>query len=92
MPELPEVETVCRGIRPHLEGKRFKQVTVRQSSLRWPVPADLPTLLKGQRVKSITRRAKYVLAELDEGHLLVHLGMSGRLYFVPSKKNNKPEK
>ncbi|WP_284450346.1 bifunctional DNA-formamidopyrimidine glycosylase/DNA-(apurinic or apyrimidinic site) lyase [Spongiibacter tropicus] len=83
MPELPEVETVCRGIRPHLEGKRFTQVTVRQPSLRWPVPADLPTLLKGQQVKSITRRAKYVLAELDEGHLLLHLGMSGRLYFVP---------
>lgn len=84
MPELPEVETVCRGIRPHLEGRRFTQVTVRQPSLRWPVPSDLPAHLAGQQVRSVSRRAKYVLVELDDGHLLVHLGMSGRLYFVPA--------
>ncbi|MAK42588.1 MAG: DNA-formamidopyrimidine glycosylase [Spongiibacter sp.] len=84
MPELPEVETVCRGIRPHLQGRVFTQATVRQPQLRWPVPDKLNELLRNQTVHSVTRRAKYVLIELDQGSLMVHLGMSGRLYFVPA--------
>ena len=84
MPELPEVETVCRGIRPHLQGRVFTQATVRQPQLRWPVPDNLNELLRNQTVHSVNRRAKYVLVELDQGSLMVHLGMSGRLYFVPA--------
>ncbi len=82
MPELPEVETVCRGIRPHLQGRVFTGVTVRQPQLRWPVPDDLAQRLAGQRVLAVSRRAKYVLISLAEGCLMVHLGMSGRLFFV----------
>lgn len=84
MPELPEVETVCRGIRPHLQGRMFTGVEVRQPRLRWPVTDNLGEQLCGQRIKSVERRAKYVLIALERGSLMVHLGMSGRLYFVPS--------
>lgn len=82
MPELPEVETVCRGIAPHLCGRRITAVTVRQPSLRWPVPTDLVARLTGQPVLSVERRAKYLLIRLPAGWLMIHLGMSGRLYLV----------
>lgn len=82
MPELPEVETVCRGVSPHLLGRKITQVTVRNGALRWPVPADLPIRLQGQQVISLQRRAKYLLVEFAAGWMIVHLGMSGRLYLV----------
>ncbi len=82
MPELPEVETVRRGVEPHLLGRRIERVVVRQPQLRWPVPAELPSLLAGQRVRGVARRAKYLLIGLDGGTLLVHLGMSGRLFLA----------
>ena len=82
MPELPEVETVKRGIAPHLLTRRFEKTIVRDHRLRWPVDPNLDDLLRGKEVRSVERRAKYVLLRLDTGYLVIHLGMSGRLYFV----------
>lgn len=79
MPELPEVETTLRGIRPHLEGRRIAGLVVRNPRLRQPVPPQLPGLLAGCRVESIERRAKYLLISAAGGTLIVHLGMSGSL-------------
>jgi len=75
---LPEVETTVRGIAPHMEGHLISGVVVRNPSLRWPVPTDV-TRAEGQRVVRCRRRAKYLLVELEQGALLVHLGMSGSL-------------
>jgi len=79
MPELPEVETTRRGIRPWLEGSRVTAVRVRQRMLRWPVPRRLDRDLPGRLVRAVGRRAKYLLISTDGGTLLVHLGMSGSL-------------
>ncbi|MCB1852030.1 MAG: bifunctional DNA-formamidopyrimidine glycosylase/DNA-(apurinic or apyrimidinic site) lyase [Gammaproteobacteria bacterium] len=79
MPELPEVETCRRGIAPHILGRRLQQLIVRQPQLRWPVPADLPQHIQGQVVLAVERRAKYLLLCMNEGTLLIHLGMSGSL-------------
>lgn len=79
MPELPEVETVRRGLAPHLVGHRLVAVEQRRPDLRWPLPPDLVQVLTGARVTELGRRSKYLLATLDRGPvLLVHLGMSGR--------------
>lgn len=78
MPELPEVETTRRGLIPLL-GQEVASVTVRNPSLRWPVPDTLRSLLSGQTLRTLSRRAKYILAGFDSGTLLLHLGMSGRL-------------
>lgn len=84
MPELPEVETVVRGLRPLLEGKRIDRVEVRRPDLRWPVPPDLAARLTGARVTALGRRAKYGLVLTDRGDCLVfHLGMSGRFRLDP---------
>ncbi|MBL4607268.1 MAG: bifunctional DNA-formamidopyrimidine glycosylase/DNA-(apurinic or apyrimidinic site) lyase [Pseudomonadales bacterium] len=83
MPELPEVETSRRGLEPHVAGQVISSVTVRESRLRWPIPAELGNHLQGGVVRRITRRGKYLLFELDEGTLLIHLGMSGTLRVVP---------
>lgn len=82
MPELPEVETVRRGIEGPLVGQRIIKTTVRDGRLRWPVDPQLPALLADTTVIAVRRRAKYLLIETDRGRLMVHLGMSGRLYFV----------
>lgn len=79
MPELPEVETVLRGLAPHLTGARLRGAHVRNAALRWPVAADLDARLRGRRILSCARRGKYLLLHLDEGALLLHLGMSGSL-------------
>jgi len=79
MPELPEVETTCRGIRPHLEAQTILSIEVRNESLRWPVSEEIIHLQKRQ-VMSITRRAKYILIEFSPTeHIIMHLGMSGSL-------------
>lgn len=83
MPELPEVETTCRGILPHVLGRTIRQVRVREPRLRWPIPSDLPARLQGRVVESLERRAKYLLFRVEGGHLMVHLGMSGSLRVVP---------
>ncbi|SNR33961.1 bifunctional DNA-formamidopyrimidine glycosylase/DNA-(apurinic or apyrimidinic site) lyase [Paracoccus sediminis] len=80
MPELPEVETVRRGLVPHLEGRRIARAEVRRPDLRWPLPVDLVQVLTGATVTALRRRSKYLLADLDRGGtLLMHLGMSGRM-------------
>jgi formamidopyrimidine-DNA glycosylase len=78
MPELPEVETVRRGLQPVMEGARFDKVEARRGDLRWPLPTDFVKRLEGQTVTGLGRRAKYLLADLSSGEvLLMHLGMSG---------------
>ena len=80
MPELPEVETVRRGLLPALEGRKFTKVEVRRGDLRVAFPKDFAKRLTGRRVVRLRRRAKYLLAELDRGEtLVIHLGMSGRM-------------
>ena len=78
MPELPEVETVRRGLQPVMEGASFTKVEARRGDLRWPLPKDFVARLEGQTVAGLGRRAKYLLADLSSGDvLLMHLGMSG---------------
>jgi formamidopyrimidine-DNA glycosylase len=84
MPELPEVETTRLGLVPLVVGRRIRDVVVRERRLRWPVPRDLASRLKGRAVESISRRGKYLLFDCGTGHLLVHLGMSGSLTLVPA--------
>ncbi len=80
MPELPEVETVCRTLRPHLVGRRIDQVEVRERRLRRPVVAGFEDRLVGRTIRDVRRRAKYVLLDVGDGQdWVVHLGMSGRL-------------
>lgn len=80
MPELPEVETVRRGLAPVLEGRRIAAADVRRADLRWPFPPRMGARLRGAQVTALRRRSKYLLADLDGGEtLIVHLGMSGRL-------------
>ena len=79
MPELPEVETVRRGLEPVLAGHVIARADVRRPDLRWPFPPGLAARLTGARVLALRRRSKYLLADLDRGEtLIVHLGMSGR--------------
>ncbi len=84
MPELPEVETTCRGLLPHLKHKIVSQVIIRNGKLRWPVQPDLPQILLNQQILDIKRRAKYLLLEFKAGTLMIHLGMSGSLRVIPA--------
>lgn len=80
MPELPEVETVCRGLAKALTGARILKAETHRPDLRFPLPKNLAARLKGRRVEAIRRRAKYILMDMDNGEtLLMHLGMSGRM-------------
>ena len=89
MPELPEVETVVRGLRPSLEGRRLLLVEQHCESLRFPLPSNFAERLSGRRVARIGRRAKYILIELEGGEvLLCHLGMSGRM--VIERESSRP--
>lgn len=82
MPELPEVETTRRGIAPALVGHRVTDVLVRDRRLRWPIAAHLEATLRHQAVRSVERRAKYILIRFDTGTLILHLGMSGSLRII----------
>ena len=82
MPELPEVEVTRRGLAPQLTGRTISGVAVRESRLRWPVSRDV-LALAGRTVKSIRRRGKYLLVDCGDGHLILHLGMSGSLRVLP---------
>ena len=80
MPELPEVETICRGLALRLEGRRLARVVQRRRDLRFPLPDRFAARLTGRTVTRVARRGKFILAHLDDGQvLLCHLGMSGRL-------------
>jgi formamidopyrimidine-DNA glycosylase len=90
MPELPEVETVCRGLARALPGQRISEVILNRGGLRIPFPEDLARI-KGRKVTSIGRRAKYILVHLAQGKtLLIHLGMSGRLILLAKNAAYKP--
>jgi formamidopyrimidine-DNA glycosylase len=80
MPELPEVETVRRGLAPVMEGQVIARADVNRPDLRWPFPPEMAARLTGQKVERLRRRSKYILVDLASGEtLLVHLGMSGRM-------------
>jgi formamidopyrimidine-DNA glycosylase len=88
MPELPEVETVMRGLAAKLLGRRLAHVSVNRGDMRWPLPAGLAAAMTGARVASFRRRGKYILMRLDGGtSVLLHLGMSGRMVFAPARPN-----
>jgi formamidopyrimidine-DNA glycosylase len=86
MPELPEVETTRRGLAPHVVGRAIAGVDVREPRLRWLVADSLPAQLAGQRIERLERRGKYLLFETSGGTLLVHLGMSGSLRYLPTPR------
>jgi formamidopyrimidine-DNA glycosylase len=83
MPELPEVEITRRGLAAHLTGLTIADAVIRNGSLRWPIPKSLPKLLRGQKIRSLKRRAKYLLMDCGSGTLILHLGMSGSLRILP---------
>ncbi|MGD2167987.1 MAG: bifunctional DNA-formamidopyrimidine glycosylase/DNA-(apurinic or apyrimidinic site) lyase [Gammaproteobacteria bacterium] len=85
MPELPEVETTRRGIAPLISNQAIERVVVRERRLRWRIPDGLEQRIAGQTVHSVARRAKYLLLQLDDCELIVHLGMSGSLRFLPEE-------
>src|SRR6478752_4296774 len=96
MPELPEVETVCRGLEPMLRGRRFINVEQRRPDLRFPLPEHFVERLTGRTVERLDRRAKYILIHLDGAEVLaVHLGMTGRfsvqLPTPPSSRSSRGE-
>src|SRR5580704_3088005 len=91
MPELPEVETVRRGLEPAMEGARFAKVEVHRGDLRWPLPKDFAKRLEGTTVTGMGRRAKYLLADLSSGDVLVmHLGMSGSFHVFEKERQTAP--
>jgi formamidopyrimidine-DNA glycosylase len=93
MPELPEVETVRRGLEPVMQGARFDRVEARRGDLRWPLPKDFVRRLEGQTVTGLGRRAKYLLADLSSGEvLLMHLGMSGSFRVFHERGEDAPGK
>jgi formamidopyrimidine-DNA glycosylase len=86
MPELPEVETVRRGLEPAMEGARFARVEVNRGDLRWPLAKDFARRLTGKTVTGLDRRAKYLLADISSGDVLImHLGMSGSFHVFEEK-------
>jgi formamidopyrimidine-DNA glycosylase len=89
MPELPEVETTLRGIEPHLKNQRVARVIVRDPRLRWPV-SDEVKRAEGQQFVSLARRGKYLLLKMEQGGLIIHLGMSGSLRVL--EHPSSPEK
>ncbi len=95
MPELPEVETVCRGLEKSVKGKVFRKITLRRNDLRLPFPAGFAQRLAGAAITNISRRSKYILLENDNdndsGVLVAHLGMSGRI-LVQDRPPEQPEK
>ena len=93
MPELPEVETVRRGLAPAMEGARFDKVLAHRGDLRWPLPKDFAKRIEGTTVTGMGRRAKYLLADLSSGEVLVmHLGMSGSFHIVLDNAKGTPGK
>ncbi|HSZ94252.1 MAG TPA: bifunctional DNA-formamidopyrimidine glycosylase/DNA-(apurinic or apyrimidinic site) lyase [Acetobacteraceae bacterium] len=88
MPELPEVETVMRGLQQRLEGRVIVRATAHRPDLRWPLPEGLQKRLTGARVTGFRRRGKYILMRLADGDsVLLHLGMSGRMVLTPLQPN-----
>jgi formamidopyrimidine-DNA glycosylase len=92
MPELPEVETVVRGLAGRMTGRRVIRLDLHRGDLRWPIPRGLRRKVEGRLIKAVRRRAKYILIDLEDGGvLLMHLGMSGRLTVVNAEDTTPPE-
>ncbi|MCH2546114.1 MAG: bifunctional DNA-formamidopyrimidine glycosylase/DNA-(apurinic or apyrimidinic site) lyase [Alphaproteobacteria bacterium] len=92
MPELPEVETVCRGLQSNVLGRHIDDVIIRRDKIRIPIPCDFAESCQGAKIERIERRAKYILIHLDNGYcILVHLGMSGRMQIF-SRLPTSPQK
>ena len=90
MPELPEVETTRRGLMAAMEGARIDQALVRERRMRQPISRALPQCVAGLTIRALHRRAKYLLVDCGVGTLIIHLGMSGRLWLVDH--NTPPDK
>ena len=92
MPELPEVETVVRGLAGRMTGRRVARLDLHRGDLRWPIPRGLRRKVEGRLIKAVRRRAKYILIDLEDGGvLLMHLGMSGRLTVVNAEDTTPHE-
>lgn len=91
MPELPEVETVRRGLAPVMEGATVERLEARRANLRWPLPEHFVERMKGRRIERLRRRAKYLLADLDRDEtLIMHLGMSGSFRVLLGNEETSP--
>jgi formamidopyrimidine-DNA glycosylase len=91
MPELPEVETVRRGLAPYMEGAKIEQLELRRKDLRFPFPDHFAARVKGASITALSRRAKYLLIELDSGETIIaHLGMSGSFKVVTADELERP--
>ena len=94
MPELPEIETICKSLQSTITNQQIKQVIIRKSTLRWPINPKLNQILQNKIIKNITRRAKYLLINCYDqkniscGYLIIHLGMSGKLSIIPKGTKN----
>ena len=91
MPELPEVETVMRGLAARMQGQVISHAALHRADLRWPFPTGLTQAMTGARVIGFRRRAKYMLMRLDTGRsVMIHLGMSGRMLIMPPSEDREP--
>lgn len=92
MPELPEVETICRGLKPALMGKKVTHVALHRPNLRYPFPTGFAAVLLGKKIRLVSRRAKYLLIEMEEElNVVIHLGMSGRVKIFTPQVSLEPE-
>jgi formamidopyrimidine-DNA glycosylase len=89
MPELPEIETIKRGLAPKVQSQTITCAIVRRHDLRWPIPRNLSKILARKTIQKLERHGKYLLFHCDQGYLLTHLGMSGVLTVVPQKNKLK---
>lgn len=85
MPELPEVETIRRGLQPKLQGRNVSKALIHNGALRWPIPKNLAHLIAGRAIEGLERRGKYLLLNCGSGTLIIHLGMSGSLRLMPTE-------
>ncbi len=93
MPELPEVETVCRGLKPRLKNHIISEIEIINPKLRIPIPKELPSKLKNKKILEIKRKAKYILIEMEQDlTLVIHLGMSGRVILSTTENEEKASK
>ena len=93
MPELPEIETVCRGLRDYVLGKRILHYRQFREDLRWVIPPGLKNKLEGSMIEELNRRGKFLMFRLDtKNTFLMHLGMSGRVLITESSKEKKTKK
>lgn len=91
MPELPEVETTCRGIKQYIEGQQLTHVIVRNHKLRWPISSEIKHL-KNIKIEQVKRRGKYIIIETQQGAFIIHLGMSGRLNVIMNEPKKEVQK